>query len=132
MSKKIKPEQLAKELERALEDYMDVTDEACEKGVSETAKSAVKALRSAHPSGSGKYGSWDKSYNKGWKVMQTKTDKRYHRKATVHNATDYQLTHLLEKGHALRQGGRTRPFPHIAPVAEKCEGELLNNIKKYL
>ena len=132
MNKKVKVDDLTKEIEKCLLDFIDVTDEACEKGVSETAKEAVKELRSAHPSGSGKYGSWDKKYNKGWKVMQTKTDKRYHRKATVHNATDYQLTHLLEKGHALRQGGRTRAFPHIAPVAEKCEDELEKNIKKWI
>lgn len=131
MSKTIKPDQLAKEIEQALADYAGVTEEACEKGVSETANDAVKALRSAHPSGSGQYGSWDK-YNKGWKVMQTKTDKRYHRKATIHNATDYQLTHLLEKGHAKVNGGRTRAFPHIAPVAEKCEDELVRNIRKYI
>lgn len=132
MSKKVNVDGLAKAIEDVLVDFIDVTDEACEKGVSETAKTAVKELRSAHPSGSGKYGSWDKKYNKGWKVMQTKTDKRYHRKATIHNATDYQLTHLLEKGHALRQGGRTRAFPHIAPVADKCETELVKNIKKWI
>lgn len=132
MSKKVNVDGLAKAIEDVLMDFIDVTDEACEKGVSETAKTAVKELRSAHPSGSGKYGSWDKKYNKGWKVMQTKTDKRYHRKATIHNATDYQLTHLLEKGHALRQGGRTRAFPHIAPVADKCETELVKNIKKWI
>ncbi|MBQ1297453.1 MAG: HK97 gp10 family phage protein [Clostridiales bacterium] len=131
MSKTIKPDQLAKEIEQALADYAGVTEEACEKGVSETANDAVKALRSAHPAGSGQYGSWDK-YNRGWKVMQTKTDKRYHRKATIHNATDYQLTHLLEKGHAKVNGGRTRAFPHIAPVAEKCEDELIQNIRKYI
>ena len=132
MNKKIKPEELKNYLEECLIEYMDVTDEACERGVTLTAKDAVKELHNAHPDGSGNYGSWDKKYNKGWKVMQTKTDKRYHRKATIHNATDYQLTHLLEKGHALVNGGRTRAFPHIAPVADKCEGELLNNIKKYL
>lgn len=131
-NKKVKVDNLAKAILTELENFKDVTDEACEKGVSETAKTAVKALRSAHPAGSGEYGSWDESYNRGWKVMQTKRDKRYNKKATIHNETDYQLTHLLEKGHALVGGGRTRAFPHIAPVAEQCEDELLRVIKKYI
>lgn len=128
---KIKVDQLTKEIEKALTEFVGVTEEACDKGVRETAKDAVQALRNAHPSGSGQYGSWDK-YNSGWRVMQTKTDKRYHRKATIHNATKYRLTHLLEKGHALKNGGRARAFPHIAPVAEKCEDELVQNIRKYI
>lgn len=131
MSKKIKVDQLTKEIEKALTEFVGVTEEACDKGVRETAKDAVQALRNAHPAGSGQYGSWDE-YNRGWKVMQTKTDKRYHRKATIHNETDYQLTHLLEKGHALANGGRARAFPHIAPVAEQCETDLLQNIKKHI
>lgn len=129
---KVKVDQLSKAINEALNEFVNFTEEAVDKGVSETAKEAVKKLQNAHPSGSGQFGSWDKSYNKGWKVMQTKTDKRYHKKATIHNATDYQLTHLLEKGHALRGGGRTRAFPHIAPVAEKCEDELVKNIKKWI
>lgn len=128
---KIKVDQLTKEIEKALTEFVGVTEEACDKGVRETAKDAVQALRNAHPSGSGQYGSWDE-YNSGWRVMQTKTDKRYHRKATIHNETDYQLTHLLEKGHALANGGRARAFPHIAPVAERCESDLLQNIKKHI
>lgn len=129
---KVKVDQLSKAINEALNEFVNFTEEAVDKGVSETAKEAVKELQNAHPSGSGQFGSWDKSYNKGWKVMQTKTDKRYHKKATIHNATDYQLTHLLEKGHALRGGGRTRAFPHITPVAEKCEDELVKNIKKWI
>lgn len=132
MSKKIKVDQLANEITKCLNDFKDTTDVACEKGLTETAKTALQQLRSAHPSGSGRYGSWDKSYNKGWKIFQTVRDKREHKKATIHNETDYQLTHLLEKGHALRNGGRSKAFPHIAPVAEKCEDELLNNIRKYI
>lgn len=132
MSKKVTVDQLSQAILDELNEFVGVTEEAVDKGVSETAKEAVKELQNAHPGGSGKYGSWDKSYNKGWKIMQTKTDKRYHKKATIHNATDYQLTHLLEKGHALKGGGRTRAFPHIAPVAEKCEDELVKNIKKWI
>ena len=131
MAKTISVDELSSELEKALTEFVGATEEACEKGVIETAKEAVESLRTAHPAGSGQYGSWDK-YNSGWMIMQTKTDKRYHREATVHNATHYQLTHLLEHGHALWNGGRAGAFPHIAPVAEKCEGELVEKIKKYI
>ena len=132
MGKKITADQLASTVMKELKDFAGITEDAVDKGVTETAKEAVRDLRNAHPSGSGEYGSWDKKYNKGWKVMQTKTDKRYSKKATIHNATDYQLTHLLENGHALKNGGRTRAFPHIAPIAEKCEDELVRNMKKFL
>ena len=131
-NKKVKVDDLANVIVAYLKEFEDVTEEAVDKGVSESAKGAVSELRNAHPPESGKYGSWDESYNKGWKVMQTKRDKRYHKKATIHNETDYQLTHLLEKGHALVNGGRTRAFTHIAPVADKYEDELVRVIKKYI
>lgn len=126
----IQVDKLDKEFMDILETFRNATDEVVDQAVTMTAKESVQELKNAHPAGSGQYGSWDKSYNKGWKVMQTKTDKRYHKKATIHNATDYQLTHLLEKGHALRNGGRARAFPHIAPVAEKAEQNLLQRIKQ--
>ena len=131
-NKKVKVDQLANVIVEYLKEFEDVTEEAVDKGVTETAKTALRSLRNAHPPGSGKYGSWDESYNKGWKVMQTKRDKRYHKKATIHNETDYQLTHLLEKGHATRNGGRTQAFTHIAPVADKCDEDLVRVIKKYI
>ena len=127
MSKKVSIDDLSKAILEELKNYEGVTEEAAWKGVSDTSQTALKKLRSAHPAGSGEYGSWDK-YNRGWTVMKTKRDK----KATIHNATDYRLTHLLEKGHAKVNGGRTRAFPHIAPVAEECEDELIKNIRKYI
>ena len=128
MSTKVTVDKLANEVNKVFEEYIGFTEEAVDKGVSETADEAVKELRNAHPAGSGQYGSWDKKYNKGWTVKKVKRDKT----ATIHNSTDYQLTHLLEKGHAKKNGGRTRAFPHIAPVAEKCEDALIKNIKKWI
>lgn len=127
MSKKVSVDDLSNAILEELKNYEGVTEEAAWKGVSDTSQTALKKLRSAHPAGSGEYGSWDK-YNRGWTVMKTKRDKT----ATIHNATDYRLTHLLEKGHAKVNGGRTRAFPHIAPVAEECEDELIKNIRKYI
>lgn len=129
MNKKVTVDDLAKEISQSLKDFEGVTDEACAAGVMYTAEEAVKKLRVAHPSGSGEYGSWDK-YNRDWGIFQTKTDKKNHIKATVHNKEHYRLTHLLEKGHALIGGGRTRAFPHILPVAKEAEDELVENIKK--
>lgn len=128
-TKKVKIDNLASELTKTLQQYAGATDEIVDKAVSLTAKEAVSELKKANPPGSGQYGSW-KEYNQSWKVTQTKRDVRYHKKATIHNEKHYRLTHLLEKGHALVNGGRTRAFPHIAPVAEKAEKELFENIKK--
>ena len=106
-----------------LNEYKGACDVNADEAVKYTAKEAVQELRKANPPGSGKYGSW-KAYNKGWTVTQTKKDKS----ATVHNKDHYQLTHLLEKGHALVQGGRSKAFPHIAPVAEQAEETLMQRM----
>ena len=130
MSKKVSVDDLADIVLEYLEEFKDVTEEACKDGVLTTADEAVKDLRSAHPAGSGKYGSWDK-YDSGWtKRASTMKTKEKGILAVVYNEKHYRLTHLLEKGHALVGGGRTQAFPHIAPVEEKCEDNLIKNIKK--
>lgn len=118
---------LTREFMKALDQYKDACDKNADEAVKVTAKEAAQELRKANPPGSGKYRSW-KAYNKGWTVTQTKRDKS----ATVHNKDHYQLTHLLEKGHALVQGGRSKAFPHIAPIAEKAEENLLKRMKNGL
>lgn len=125
---KVKPENLDKAVMDVLETFRNATDEVCDEAVKLTAKDAVNELRNANPAGSGKYGSW-KAYNKSWTSRTEKKDKWYHRLATVYNKSYYRLTHLLEKGHALPQGGRSQAYPHIAPVAEKAEEELFKRIR---
>ncbi|MBR2550562.1 MAG: HK97 gp10 family phage protein [Clostridiales bacterium] len=128
--KKCSVDELSNVILEYLAEYADVTEEACKDGVLTTAEEAVKELRSAHPAGSGKYGSWDK-YDKGWtKRASTMKTKEKGVLAVVYNKDHYRLTHLLEKGHALINGGRTQAFPHIAPVEQKCEDNLIKNIKK--
>lgn len=127
MSKKVSVDNLAKEISKTLVEYIGVTEAAATSGVDETAKKALSQLRNAHPAGSEEYGSWNE-YNRGWTVKKTKRDKT----ATIHNKDHYQLTHLLEKGHAKVNGGRTRALQHIAPVADMCDTELLNNIRRQI
>lgn len=126
--KTVKPENLAKAISDILDEFKDATEEAVSYAIIETAEEAVKDLRAANPPGSGKYGSWTK-YNNGWDRTKL-SGKKGNYNSIVHNKKHYQLTHLLEYGHALRGGGQARAFPHIAPVNEKCESNLMKNIKK--
>lgn len=126
----IKPDQLAQTIMKTLEDYKDVTEEAASFGVITSARNAVNKLQSAKPEGSGRYGSWDQ-YNNSWTDSDLTKKKNLFGKV-IHNKKHYQLAHLLENGHALANGGRARAFPHIAPVAEEAEEELMKNIKQQL
>lgn len=130
MSDKVKVDDLADYIVKLMKEFEGTTDEACKKGVLETADDAVQELRNAHPAGSGQYHSWNE-YNKGWKKRaSSQKTKLKGIQAIVFNEKHYQLTHLLEKGHALVKGGHTAAFPHIAPVEQKCEENLIKNIKK--
>ena len=73
-------------------------------------------------------------YRKGWKV--TFTELRYGLEATVHNKV-YQLTHLLESGHAKwlwgrDTGGTVQAFPHIEKVNEEAQRKLEEEIVRRL
>lgn len=128
----IQPDQLASEIMKVLDDFKEATDDVVESAIIQSGDNAVEELQAAHPDGSGQYGSWAK-YNSGWtRTKLTSEGQKY--SSTVHNAKLYQLTHLLEKGHAIKAGGRqvgnARAFEHIAPIAEKSENELVSKIIK--
>ena len=43
---------------------------------------------------------------------------------------EYALTHLLEKGHQKRSGGRTKAIVHIALAEEAAVDELEKELRK--
>lgn len=73
--------------------------------------------------------SW-KKYSSSWTALN---DERYnYTSSTIHNRKHFQLVHLLEFGHSTRIGTHTRAFAHVKPVEDKCEKELLDNVKKII
>ena len=108
-----------------LDDYSKDIYEGMEQASIDVAKEGASTLRKTSPKKTGKY-------RKGWRVKSTSNLKSF--SSTIYNSTDWQLTHLLEKGHAKRNGGKVSPKVHIKPVEEKCNNEyyqdVINIIKK--
>ena len=94
-----------------LDEYSADVSEAMGKAVEKTADTAAKQLKKAGDFG----GTGD--YKKGW--TKQVTQHRLYAEATVYNKKHGALTHLLEFGHAKQNGGRTRSYPHIAPVNDQ-------------
>lgn len=105
------------EILRYLKDYTDDVKDEVKKASKEIAKESAQKLKTSSPKKSGKY-------RKGW------TSKKVNEVQVVHNKTRYQLTHLLEKGHASRNGGRVGAIVHIKPVEENAIREFERRIEE--
>ena len=83
------------------------------------AKKLKKILKETSPELTG-------DYKKGWRVK--KVDRKTN---IVHNATDWQLTHLLEEGHFINDGTHfVQPIPHITPARDKIEKEFMSEVEE--
>lgn len=119
-----KTESVAVQMDEILETVSERVKGVLETSSMAVAKETVQRLKNTSPK---KYG----DYAKGWKVS-----KKERADLVVHNATDYQLTHLLENGHEIvnKKGkyGRTNGIKHIKPAEEFAGDELPRRIMEDL
>lgn len=131
MSKSIRPADFRNVLNEILEEYGDDINDLVVSSAKKTVKKAAKSLRSQT---SGTFKSLTGDYRKGW-TSKVEED-RLSVSARAYNKTDYQLTHLLEFGHVLVTGGRTKgrvkAFPHIAQVNDQAQKDFMEFIEKGL
>ena len=117
----IGPDDLAKTVGNICDDYVDNIAEVMKKVVNDVGKEAVNYLHEHSPERTG-------AYAKSWKVKKLKTP--YGETAIViYNKDHYQITHLLEHGHALRNGGRSKAYPHIKPAEDMAADSLEDKIR---
>jgi len=126
MSESISADKLAREIMRQMEEYTEEVKETTQDVAMNVSEKAVKKLRENSPKS--KNGG---TYAKNW----TRTTDKYG--MTVYNKSPtYRLTHLLEKGHQLRRGGRkigeVRAYPHIEEVEQECIKEYVDELERRL
>lgn len=117
---KVSVDNFASEISSILSEYTTEVEEGLEEAKKETSKEAVKHLKSfSSPKKTG-------DYLKGWSVKRVGTA------FVIHNRTHYQLTHLLENGHAKVNGGRVAGIPHIRPTEEEAIKYYVKRVEKVI
>lgn len=119
------------EIRQRLDIYLANTQQDVIDAVEETAKETVQELRKTSPVRKGGKGG---EYAKNWAYKRDKKLRgRWFNSMVVYNRDPtYRLTHLLEKEHASRNGGRVKPQPHIAPAEEIAYTKLYAKLVRKL
>ena len=126
-SSKVSVDQFASAIMDGLIEYRDMITEDMKAAVDKTAKEVRKQIKAAAPRRpkGGKYAA-------SWSIKNL-DDTSTGRTAVVYSRQP-GLPHLLEHGHALRQGGRAGAHVHIAPAEaagiKMFEEEIEKAIKK--
>lgn len=112
---------LSREIAKVLAEYSEEVENQTDNLAKATADKAVGILKSTSPRKKGKYA-------KHWKFTKNKKGNY-----VIHNAPQtYRLTHLLERSHLLRNGGRSKAQPHIAPVEEMVIREMTEGLERVI
>lgn len=120
----VKINELADAIMEGLNEYAELVTEEMKEAVKNASTTVRKEIKDNAPSDTGKYAkSW--MAKKVRETSQTLT-------MVVHSKNRYQLAHLLEFGHALRNGGRYEGKAHIAPAEQKGVEQLKEEIERAL
>lgn len=122
---KVKIDDLAITIARELDKYDRSVTEEVKKAVRKTAADTRKLLKQTSPNRSGEYAD-------GWSVT-TRSETTNKISLSVNNRGKHKgLTHLLEFGHASRNGSRVEAQPHILPAQEEAAKELQELTEQYI
>lgn len=117
MARRVTLENLPDAIQEILDEYEDQTIRNSHMIVKKVAQAGARAINNAAGA------TFDgKKYRSSWAVQSQNT--RLDASATIYSRIP-GLPHLLEHGHAGRNGGRgAKGRPHIKPVADKIEKDF--------
>lgn len=125
MAQKVSIDDLAQEINKSLIEYAGLTSEIMKKTVRKAANSVKNEIQDNAPRDTG-------NYAKSWAVKKV-AENSGQLQLVVHSKNRYQLAHLIEFGHAKRNGGRVAGKVHIAPAEQvgikQLEEEIARNLE---
>lgn len=108
---------------RELKAYSEALVTEADNAAKRSAKRLMKKLKDTSPEDTG-------DYAKDWAVKEIKSKTGGPSSYVVHNKEHYRLTHLLEYGHATKDGtGHVKAQPHIEPARDNEEKKFLEELE---
>ena len=121
------PSDFAAKVAAALHDYSSSVLRTISAETVTCGKDCVAELKRTSPRRKGPHGG---DYARSWAVTKESSSGGLVVSCVIHNKRHYQLTHLLENGHETRNGGRTKPQPHIKPAEDRVVATYLQRAKE--
>lgn len=114
---------IADEIANTLSGYTREVADGVKKVADETMNELVADTKADAPT---RYGKYKKAI-----TSKVSHESDYEKRLTWYvKSPHYRLSHLLEKGHAKRGGGRIRAYPHIERNRERAEKNFTERVKE--
>lgn len=123
MAQSLRPDEFENAVNAILAEYKDKINVDVERITREVAKDTVADVKKNAPVRTG-------SYKKSIKAKAIEKNVNSSHTTVYANAPHYRLTHLLEFGHATRNGGRTKAQPHWSQAEQAAIREYEQKLRE--